>query len=90
MSGSTNTLTFDPICGMWLEPGQAAATHTYLGQAYAFCCTECRDLFARTPEVYVAWLAHEPEQGAGHCCPSQRRVTDARLGIDGIDAPDRG
>lgn len=63
---------FDPICGMWLEPEQVAITYTYLGRSYGFCCTECRDLFARVPEAHLARLAHEPGNSAGHLCPYQR------------------
>jgi YHS domain-containing protein len=66
-------LTFDPICGMWLDSNQAAATYAFLGHIYVFCCAECRDLFAESPEAHVARLAHEPEQSAGHRCPHQRQ-----------------
>jgi YHS domain-containing protein len=74
MEGSNASLMFDPICGMWLDSDEIAVTFTYLGQSYGFCCTECRDLFARCPEIYVAHLAHEPHQSAGHRCPFQRQV----------------
>ena len=36
---------FDPICGMWLEAGQVAATFSFIGWTYGFCSEECRDLF---------------------------------------------
>jgi len=69
-----SALAFDPVCGMWLEPHQVAATYTYLGQTYAFCCTECCELFARAPESIIVLLAHEPGQSMGHRCPDQRRA----------------
>lgn len=72
MTSPTSSLAFDPICGMWLEADQTAATYTYLGQTYAFCCAECRDLFVRPPESHVVRLAHGPEQSMGHRCPVQR------------------
>lgn len=62
----------DPICGMNLQPHQVAADYTYLGVVYAFCSTECRDMFARTPEIFVVVLAHEPNMYYGHRCPHQR------------------
>jgi len=65
---------FDPVRGMWLAPDQVAATYTYLGQTYAFCCTECCELFARDPETHIVLLAHEPGQSMRHRCPSQRRA----------------
>lgn len=66
-------LAFDPVCGMWLERPRVAATYTYLGQTYSFCCTECCDLFARDPCSCLTLLAHEPGQSMGHRCPFQRQ-----------------
>ncbi|MCL7453502.1 MAG: YHS domain-containing protein [Anaerolineae bacterium] len=71
MSNLETQLLFDPICGMWLEPQEVASTYTYLQVTYAFCCGQCRDLFARAPEFHVAQLAHEPRQSAGYRCPHQ-------------------
>jgi YHS domain-containing protein len=66
--GAAGSHAFDAICGMWLKTNQVAATYTYLGQSYAFCYEECRDVFARTPDVYVVFLAHEPTSSAGYRC----------------------
>ncbi len=74
MEESNGLLVFDPICGMWLDADEVAGTFTYLGQTYIFCCAECRDLFARSPEIHMARLAHEPHQSAGHRCPFQRQA----------------
>lgn len=74
MEGSNGSRIFDPICGMLLDIAEVASTYTYLAQTYGFCCTECRDLFVRSPEIHVAHLAHEPHQSAGHRCPFQRKV----------------
>ena len=70
----TTTLAFDPVCGMWLEPDQVAITYTYLGRIYAFCCTECCDLFAQDSSTFLILLAHEPGESMGHRCPLQRRA----------------
>jgi YHS domain-containing protein len=78
MEDPEGSLVFDLMCGMWLSTDEIAATFTYLGKTYSFCCLECRGLFARSPEVYVANLAHEPRRSAGQWCPFQRRA--ARLG----------
>jgi len=75
---------FDPVCGMWLQANDVAVTFTFVGHADTFCCAECRDLFARAPEVHVAQLAHEPGQCAGHLCPFKRR------GNNGNRFPGRG
>lgn len=63
---------FDPICGMWLEAAEVTITYTYIGWTYAFCSEECRDLFARKPDVHVLRLAHDTEAHTAHCCPRQR------------------
>lgn len=73
MEGSDRPLLFDPICGMWLDRQEAIITVTFIGQTYAFCCAECRDLVVRCPEIHVAHLAHEPHRSAGHRCPFQRQ-----------------
>lgn len=63
---------FDPICGMWLAPDQAAVTFTYIGRTYSFCSAECRDLFARKPDVYVVRLAYDAEAYVADDCPVRR------------------
>ena len=70
--------TFDPICGMWLEAAQVVARYTYIGRAYGFCSTECRDLFAQKPDVHVLRLGHDAESCIAHYCPHQRRAGGAR------------
>ena len=72
MEEATRVLALDPICGMWLEPRQIAASYAYLGRTYYFCCLECRDMFAAAPERHVIRLAHEPTEDAGHRCPHLR------------------
>ena len=38
-----DALVRDPVCGMLIEPGQAAATLTRDGHTYYFCAAGCRD-----------------------------------------------
>jgi len=77
---------FDPICGMWLEAGQVAATFSFIGWTYAFCSEECRDLFAQKPDVYVTWLAQAREASFGHWCPFLRQSAG---GCAASEAPNR-
>jgi YHS domain-containing protein len=77
-------LAFDPVCGMWLKPGQIAATHDYLGQTYAFCCAECCKLFERAPDACIVLMAHEPGQSMGYRCPVLRQAQEGQKG-DGED-----
>ncbi len=43
----------DPVCGMEVEPGKAAATSSYKGVTYYFCARSCKEEFDADPEKYV-------------------------------------
>jgi len=43
----------DPVCGMEIDPNQAAASEKYQGKTYHFCSTACHDKFTAKPEKYV-------------------------------------
>ena len=60
----TKRAHLDPICGMRLSSEQNGLTYTYIGQEYHFCSQACYDLFRRSPEYYIALLAHDDR---GHC-----------------------
>ncbi len=40
----------DPVCGMDVEKGKAAATFDHMGKTYYFCAPGCRADFAKDPE----------------------------------------
>ncbi|MCJ7769663.1 MAG: HAD-IC family P-type ATPase, partial [Dehalococcoidales bacterium] len=44
----------DPICGMDIDPKQAAASEKYKGKEYHFCSTACRDKFKAKPGKYAS------------------------------------
>ncbi len=44
----------DPVCGMEVNPHNAAASLAHGGQTYYFCSANCHDRFAREPEKYLA------------------------------------
>lgn len=44
----------DPVCGMRIEPSNAAAESNYQGQTYYFCSQECKSKFDKEPQKYVA------------------------------------
>ncbi len=44
----------DPICGMTVEPPEAAAKIDHDGRSYYFCSAGCARRFAKEPEQYVA------------------------------------
>ena len=43
----------DPVCGMQVDPGTAAASEVYEGRTYYFCALHCRDTFLANPKAYA-------------------------------------
>ena len=52
MDKETITIS-DPVCGMTVEPGRAAAKAEHEGRVYYFCSTHCHDKFIDEPERYL-------------------------------------
>lgn len=44
----------DPVCGMQVDPGKAAAQRSHQGKTYYFCSTGCAAKFDQSPGRYVA------------------------------------
>jgi Cu+-exporting ATPase len=43
----------DPVCGMRIDPDDAAATVERDGQTVYFCSEACRDAFVADPDAYA-------------------------------------
>ncbi len=43
----------DPVCGMQIQPEQAAGQSTHEGQTYYFCSAGCKNKFDANPAQYV-------------------------------------
>jgi Cu+-exporting ATPase len=43
----------DPVCGMAVDPGSAAARQDHAGTTYYFCSRHCADAFAEDPARFV-------------------------------------
>ena len=43
----------DPVCGMQIEPDDAAGTAEYRGTTYYFCSQACHAAFEADPSAYV-------------------------------------
>lgn len=56
----------DPVCGMTVDPKNAAAASVHGGQTYYFCSTTCRDKFEKAPGQYVAAAAQDKQQQSEH------------------------
>jgi YHS domain-containing protein len=44
----------DPVCGMRIDPDDAAATAEHEGKIFYFCSEACRDRFEADPGSYTA------------------------------------
>jgi adenylate cyclase len=60
----------DPVCGMRIDSGDAAATAEHEGRTYYFCSEACRDAFVADPKAYPA---------SGVAGPALDRVTEEEL-----------
>src|SRR5207237_2895423 len=52
----------DPVCGMTVDPQNAAGVYEYKGQTYFFCSVGCREKFKADPERF---LNHGPATPIG-------------------------
>lgn len=43
----------DPVCGMTVAAHQTSRPYEYNGVTYYFCCTGCRDAFAKDPTAHL-------------------------------------
>lgn len=49
----------DPVCGMLVDPKQAAGQRAYRGRGYYFCSPACLAKFDQVPQRYV--LTDKPD-----------------------------
>jgi len=56
----------DPVCGMDVDPAQAAASVEYKGKTYYFCAPGCKRAFEKEPEKYLNKPDHETHGHHGH------------------------
>jgi Cu+-exporting ATPase len=75
----------DPICGMDVEPGTAAASHVYNGQTYFFCSHHCLAKFEQDPGKFLkstgaGHAAHAYEHAHAHAAPQIPKVDEANDG----------
>ena len=43
----------DPVCGMMIEPANAAGTAEYQGKKFYFCSPGCKATFEKEPAKYA-------------------------------------
>jgi len=54
----------DPVCGMMVDPLQAAANYEHEGTTYFFCHSRCRERFQNDPDGYLTGQ-YQPGMEAG-------------------------
>jgi Cu+-exporting ATPase len=63
------TEVLDPVCGMTIDPNDAAGSADYNGQTYYFCHSSCLERFQADPAGFVT------EAGKAKASPGQSGVT---------------
>ena len=54
----TSASVIDPVCGMTVDPQNAAGSFEYEGQTYYFCSTHCLHRFSKNPEQFLQASPH--------------------------------
>ena len=68
----------DPVCGMTVSPGRAAASSEHAGHSYYFCSTRCLEKFRANPGSYTRSETTVPTvqdtAGGTYVCPMHPEV----------------
>lgn len=66
----------DPVCGMTVDPSEAAGKYEYQGQTYYFCNPKCEERFKADPEKYLRRVgqADVAPKSAIYICPMDPEV----------------
>jgi Cu+-exporting ATPase len=56
----TTAAQIDPVCGMTVDPENAAGSYEYQGKTYYFCSTHCVHRFRENPEAFLNKPAVQP------------------------------
>jgi Cu+-exporting ATPase len=78
-------MAIDPVCGMTVDPAQAAGSHEHRGVTYYFCGKGCLARFQAQPEKYLSPAppsAPEPAAAAAqYTCPMHPQILRPRPGF---------
>lgn len=55
----------DPVCGMQVDPRNAAGSVEYMGMRYHFCSLGCKAAFEERPERFLERIGHAHSHS---CC----------------------
>ena len=74
---SAGSTVKDPVCGMDVDPNQAAGSHVHEGKTYYFCGTHCLEKFRADPAKYLVRRPSTPSlqhSAASYTCPMHPEV----------------
>src|SRR6185369_11547685 len=80
---SSASAEVDPVCGMKVDPENAAGSFEYQGKTYYFCSTHCLHRFAENPESFFTKPApqligitrsKEPKLARKYTCPMHPEI----------------
>ena len=72
--GARPELVRDPVCGMEIDPLEAAEQATHAGVTYSFCSSGCAGKFRDEPERYLAPERHDAPHRAASS-PASKSTT---------------
>ncbi|MDX2288435.1 MAG: heavy metal translocating P-type ATPase [Hyphomicrobiaceae bacterium] len=70
-------MAVDPVCGMSVDPHEAAGRADHAGRTYYFCSARCREKFIAAPETYLtkASVNETPlPEGTIYTCPMHPEI----------------
>ena len=74
----------DPVCGMTVDPADAAGSYEYRGQRYYFCNASCLKRFQANPEEFLRGDARAPAvvvpAARAYICPMDPEVRQSEPG----------
>ena len=73
----------DPVCGMTVDPADAAGSYQYRGHRYYFCNPSCLERFQANPEEFLQADAKAPvvvPAARAYVCPMDPEVRQSEPG----------
>jgi Cu+-exporting ATPase len=70
-----SSVSVDPVCGMKVNPANAAATEEHDSTRYFFCSAGCATKFRAEPDKYLAARPPQKKAEADYVCPMHPEVS---------------
>ncbi len=86
----TTTVVRDPVCGMSIDPAQAARSTDYGGETFHFCSTGCADAFDAEPSRYAGGDAGASALSPDSDTPDQHSHRTPEDTCERVDLPITG